>query len=170
MNSETKQRIEQLKEENKIKNSKKQLIDVLNSFYDIDISSVIFADYKLSEKVYSSVYKIINEDNIKNDKFHFNEDVIDEKLEHLFSSFMPFENDKVFVFPKVFPFDIRSSNHLYLNFPIAIISTIKEFRKNIIKLIHDIQDDLIVAEENANFGFVIWIDEYQDISIKFWGI
>jgi len=170
MNSETKQKLEQLKEGNKIKIAKKQLIDELNRYYDIDISSSTFGDYKLSKKVHSLVYKIINEDNIKADKFHFNEDAIGEKLELLFSSFMSFENDKVLVFPKVFPFDIRSSNHLYLNFPIAIISTIKEFRKNIVKLIHDIQDDLIVVEENAKYGFVIWIDEYQDISIAFWGI
>lgn len=57
-----------------------------------------------------------------------------------------------------------------MNFPIAIISTIKEFKNNIIKLIHDIQDDLIVVEQNAKYGFIISIDEYQDISIEFWGI
>lgn len=170
MDSETKKRLEQLKEDNKIKIAKKQLIDGLDTFYAIDISGLPFVDYQISKKIHSLVYKIIKKDDIKTDKFHFEDNVIDEKLEHLFNIFQPFENAGVLIFPKAFGFYFRSSNYLYLNFPIAIISTIKGFKNSIVKLIHDIQDDLIVVEQNAKYGFVINIDEYQDISIEFWGI
>jgi hypothetical protein len=170
MDLKTTQRIEQLKEENKIKIAKKQLIDALNRFYDIDISMVPFADYQLSKKMHSLVYSIIKEDDIKIDKFHFDNELIDEKLKCLFNIFQLFENTKVLIFPEAFRFYFRSSDYLYLDFPIAIISTIREFKDNIIKLIHDIQDDLIVIEEHAKYGFVISLDEYRDISIEFWGV
>lgn len=170
MDLSSKQRLEQLKEENKVRTAKEQLITVLNKFYDIDISSLPFADYQLSKKIHSLVYKVIKEDSVKTDTFHFEDDMIDKKLKCLFDMFQPFENAKVLIFPEVFGFYFRSSDYLYLDFPIAIISTIKEFKSNIVKLIHDIQDDLIVVEESGKYGFVIGIDEYQDISIDIWGI
>jgi len=104
MDSETKQRLETLKKENNIKIAKKQLINALNRFYDIDISNLAFADYQLSEKIHSLVYKIIRKDDIKTDKFNFEDDIIDEKLECLFNIFQPFENAKVLIFPETFGF------------------------------------------------------------------
>lgn len=170
MDSETKQRLERLKKENKVKVAKEQLINVLNRFYNIDISSLTFVEYKLSECVHSLVYNRIKEDNIKTEKFHFEYDLANEKLKWLFNIFQPFENDKVLIFPSSFGFYFRNPNCLYLDFPIAVISTIKEFRNYIIKLVNDIHDDLIVVEENLEYGFVISENEYQDVIIEYWGI
>lgn len=170
MDLNSKQRLQYLKEENKIRTAKKQLINALNNFYSIEISGLPFADYQLSKEIHSLVYKLIKEDNVNTDKFHFEGDIIDKKLKGLLDMFQHFENDKVLIFPEAFGFYFRSSNYLYLDFPIAIISTIKEFKSSIIKLIHDIQDDLIVVEEGGKYGFVIGIDEYQYITINTWGV
>jgi hypothetical protein len=170
MDLETKQKLERLRKENKIKIAKELVISALNKFYHIDISRLPFAEYKLSERVHTLVYEKIKEDDVKIEKFHFDYSVINEKLEWLFNVFKSFESDKVLLFPTTFAFNLNASEYPNIDFGIAIISTIKEFKGSIIKLIYDIRNDLIVVEENLEYGFVISIDEYSDISIEYWVI
>lgn len=74
-----------------------------------------------------------------------------------------------------FGYYFRSCNQLYLNYPLAIISSIKECAADIFKIVHDMHDDLIVVEKNLRYGFVISEDEYEYLSIEYlsieyWGV
>jgi len=166
---EAKQRLKVLKEEAKIKAARKQLIETLNNLYGVDVSSMNFADCHVSKKLHAMVYQFIEEESIKVEGFDFDDNSIDEKLEELLSIYRPFEDTQVLIFPSTCPFDFSSCDHLYLSLPLAIISTIRDFRCNIIKLINNIQHDFILAEQNLKFGFVISIDEYLNIRIEYWG-
>ncbi|CAH2213192.1 hypothetical protein [Tepidibacter aestuarii] len=170
MDIKDKQRLEKLKKQNKFKIAKKQLIKMLHTRNHIDISNKVFINYNLSESIHKKVYERIREKDIKIEKFCYEYNNANEKLEWIFNKFKLYENNNILFYPSTFGIYFRSCNHLYLDFPIAISSTIKECKDIIYILIHDIFDDLIVAEENLSYGFIISEDEYQYVSIEYWGI
>lgn len=170
MDTEIKEKLERLKKQNKVKIARKQLIDDLNNRFNINISSKEFINYELSESVHKEVYEKIREEDIKIMIFYYEYDTANKKLEELFTIFNHYESNNVLYYPSTFGFYFRSCNQLYLNFPSAIISTIRECRGIIFTLIHEIHDDLIVVDENLKYGFVISEDEYQYISIEYWGV
>ena len=170
MDTEIKQKLERLKKENKVKNARKQLIDFMKNRYDIEITNKNFIEYELSENVHKKIYEKIREEHIIIEKFYYEYDTANKKLEELFTRFNHYESNKILAYPSTFGFYFRSSNHLYLNFPTAIISTISQCKEMIFKLIHEMHDDLIVVDESLKFGFVISEDEYQYVSIEYWGV
>lgn len=169
MNVEIKQKLEKLRKENKAKNAKKQLIDDLNNRYHISISNEDFIDYELSESVHKKVYEKIRKEDIIIEKFCYEHDNTNKKLEEIFTAFNHYEDNNILYYPSTFGFNSRSNNQLYLNFPIAIASTIKECRDSIFRLVHEMHDDIIVVDENLQYGFVISEDEYECVIIEYWG-
>lgn len=170
MDNIIKQRLEKLKKENKLKIAKKQLIDELKTKYDIDITNRTFIDHQVSNYVHKKVYERIRENDIKIEKFRYEYNTISKKLEWVFNIFKIYEDSNIFFFPSTFGYYYRSCNNLYLDFPIAVYSIFKESKADIFKIIHEMFDDIVVVEENLKYGLVISEDEYQYISIEYWGV
>ncbi|MEI5907923.1 hypothetical protein WAK64_12740 [Bacillus spongiae] len=73
MDHNRKARLERLLKKYKVKQAKRQLIDDLVKYHEIDFSEKEFVDDELSEDVYKRVYDRIREDIINTIKFPYDE-------------------------------------------------------------------------------------------------
>lgn len=170
MDIESKQKLEKLKKESKRKAAQKQLIEDLKNWFQIDISSCIFADYQISDDIRLAVYEKIRLKDIKKEKFYYEPNVANEKLKMVINKFITFENRQILVYPSTHAYFSIRGDHLYIEFPIAVVSSIKECKGIVFKLMHETHNDLIIVEENLNYGLVISEDEYEYVSIEYWGV
>lgn len=169
MTSDRKTQLEKLLKKNKVKQAKIQLVNDLKNYHDIDISDKEFVDYRKSEEVHKKIYERIKMDEIKSFEFSYNEETLKSKIDFIFDYYKKYEQETVLFYPSTFGFYFRSSNQLYLDYPIALTLPLLECKNIIMKLILEMHDDLIVASEEFNFGFVLSEDEYSDVTIEYWG-
>lgn len=169
MTSDRKTQLEKLLKKNKVKQAKIQLVNDLKNYHDIDISDKEFVDYRKSEEVHKKIYERIKMDEIKSFEFSYNEETLKSKIDFIFDYYKKHEQETVLFYPSTFGFYFRSSNQLYLDYPIALTLPLLECKNIIMKLILEMHDDLIVASEEFNFGFVLSEDEYSDVTIEYWG-
>ncbi|RSK26568.1 hypothetical protein EJF36_06675 [Bacillus sp. HMF5848] len=162
-------KLEKLLRENKSRMAKKQLIDDLMKLHEIDISEKEFIDFSISKEVHKKVYERIKTDNnIKTITFPYDEEKLMSNINFIFDYLKKHEDKKVLFYPSAFGFYFKSSNQLYLEYPIAITSPLSECKQIIIKLMLEMHDDLIILSEELNFGFVLSEDEYSCVSIEYW--
>lgn len=170
MTNDRKRKLEKLLKDNKAKQVKIQLVDDLKKYHDIDITDKEYIDYQISEEVHKKVYERIKTDEINFLKFPYDEEILKSKIIYIFEYFKKYENETVLFYPSTFGFYFRSSNQLYLDFPIAITIPLIDCKKIIMKLIYEMHDDLVVVSEDLDYGFVLSEDEYSDVTIEYWGI
>ncbi|WHY81916.1 hypothetical protein QNH23_00340 [Siminovitchia fortis] len=168
MKNDRKARLKKLVKENKIKRAKIQLADDLLKHYGINISGKEYADFQISEKVHYEVYEQIKTDETKSMSFSYNEEMLKSKMNFLFDYFRDYGKETILFYPSTFGFYFRSSNQLYLDYPIALKIPLAECKEMVIKLMLDMRDDLIVVSENLKFGFVLSEDEYSYVTIDYW--
>ena len=168
MDFESRNRMEKLIKENKLRAAKRQLIDDLLSRYDIDISKKVFVDYSVSENLHKRVYEKIKGVGIKTHKFYYELDIVNNKLDWIFEKFRPFIDTNIVFFPSTFTYFIHDLYSFYSG--IAIMIPFSECIDLIFKLIHETHDDIIVVEENLLYGFVVSEDEYDYVTIEYWGV
>lgn len=168
MTNDRKRKLEKLLKENKVKQAKIQLVEDLKKYHDIDITDKEYIDYQISEEVHKKVYERIRTDEIKFLKFPYEQEILKSKINFIFDYFKKYENNTVLFYPSTFGFYYRSSNQLYLNFPIAITIPLLNCKKIIMKLMLEMHDDLIVVSEELGFGFILSEDEYSDVTIEYW--
>jgi|GEM_PF-3288868 len=161
--------LEKLLRKNKIKQAKIQLVSDLKNYHDIDISDKEYVDYQISEAVHRKVYERIKTDEIKSFKFPYDEETLKSKIDFIFDYYKNYEQEKVLFYPSTFGFYFRSSNQLYLEYPISLSVSLLECKNIIIKLMLEMHDDLVVVSEEFDFGFVLSEDEYSDVTIEYWG-
>ncbi|MFS0656352.1 hypothetical protein [Bacillus sp. 179-C3.3 HS] len=169
MTNDRKIQLEKLLNKNKVKNAKIQLVDDLKNYHDIDISDKEFVDYSKSEEVHKKVYNRIKTEEIQSFKFPYNEETIKSKIDFIFDYFKNYEQEDVLLYPSTFGFYFKSSNQLYLDYPIALTLPLLECKNFAMKLMLEMHDDLVVVSEESNFGFVLSEDEYSDVTIEYWG-
>jgi len=169
MSDTRKIKLEKLLSDNKIKQAKSQLINDLMKYRNIDISNKEFVDYSLSEEVHKKAYILIKTNEVKLLSCPFNEETLKLKLNFIFDYFKKYDKEIVLFYPSTFGLYFRSSNQLYLNYPIAIKLRLEETQKIIMKLLLEIHDDLLVVSEDFNFGFILSEDEYSKVTIEYWG-
>lgn len=168
--SESRQlRLEKLLKDNKRKQAKDQLSSDLLKFKNIDISYRSFVEYSLSEKIHKKVYEFIKTNEIKIISFPFNEEMLLIKINYIFECFNNHNKDSVFLYPSAFGFFFKRGNQLYLNHPIAIELTLEDAKDIVMKLLFELNNDLIVISKDFMFGFVISEDEYSQVTIEYWG-
>jgi hypothetical protein len=167
---ESKNRLENLKKKNKVRHAKEQLISVLKSRYDADISDKLFVDYELSNKLHIETYKKIRTDEIKSKRFYYEIDKLKEMVEWIFNINKNREKENVLFYPVTFGYFFRSSNQLYLDFPLAILLPFVECRDIVLKIMTEIHDDLVIISEDLGYGFVLSEDEYSYVTIEYWGM
>lgn len=114
-------------------------------------------------------YERIKSDEIKSFKFSYNEETFKPKIDFIFDYYKNYKQETVLFYPSTFGFYFRSSNQLYLDYPIAITLSLLECKNIIMKLMLEMHDDLTVVSEEFNFGFVLSEDEYSDVTIEYWG-
>jgi len=134
MSDSRKSKLERLLKQNKIKEAKKQLEDDLLKYHSIDISDKVFVDYEISEIVNKKVYEIIKTDKINIIKFPYDEEALKLKIDFLFDYYKIYENENILFYPSTFGFYFRSSNQLYLDYPLAITLPLKECKRFVQKL------------------------------------
>ncbi|WP_088012316.1 hypothetical protein [Gottfriedia acidiceleris] len=169
MTNDRKTQLEKLLKKNKIKQAKIQLVDDLKNYHEIDISNKAFAEYQLSEEAHNKIYDRIKTGKIKTLKFPYDEDTIISKIDFIFNYYKDYVKEIVLFYPSTFGFYSRSSNQLYLEYPIALTLPLLECKNIIMKLMLEMHDDLVVVSEELNFGFVFSEDEYSDVTIEYWG-
>lgn len=169
MSDSRKSKLEKLLKQNKIKQAEKQLVDDLLKYHAIDISDKVFVDFEVSEDVHKKVYKLIKTDKIDLIKFPYDEETLKLKIDFLFDYYKIYENENILFYPSTFGFYFRSSNQLYLDYPLAITLPLKECKRFVQKLMLEMHDDLVLVSVNFNFGFVLSEDEYSDVTIEYWG-
>ncbi|MDQ0227939.1 hypothetical protein [Metabacillus niabensis] len=161
-------RLERLIRENKIRLAKKQLIDDLMKYHEIDISEKEFVDFDSSKKEHKKVYERIRTDKIKSFSFPYDEEKMKAKIDFIFDYFSKYEEKTVMFYPSAFGFYFKSSNQLYLEYPVAISIPLAECKQMVMKLMVEMHDDLIVISREYNFGFVLSENEYSYVSIEYW--
>jgi len=161
-------RLEKLLRENKIKLAKKQLIDDLMKYHEIDISEKEFVDFDSSKKEHKKVYERIRTDKIKSLSFPYDEEKVKAKIDFIFDYFKKYEEKTVMFYPSAFGFYFKSSNQLYLEYPVAISIPLAECKQIVMKLMLEMHDDLIVISREYNFGFVLSENEYSYVIIEYW--
>lgn len=161
-------RLERLLRENKIRLAKKQLIDDLMKYHEIDISEKEFVDFDSSKKEHKKVYERIRTDKIKSFSFPYDEEKMKAKIDFIFDYFSKYEEKTVMFYPSAFGFYFKSSNQLYLEYPVAISIPLAECKQMVMKLMVEMHDDLIVISRKYNFGFVLSENEYSYVSIEYW--
>lgn len=161
-------RLEKLLRENKIRLAKKQLIDDLMKYHEIDISEKEFVDFELSKEEHKKVYERIRTDNIKSFTFPYDEEKVKAKINFIFDYYKKYEDKTVMFYPSTFRFYFKNSNQLYLEYPIAISIPLAECKQIVMKLMLEMHDDLIVTSKEFNFGFVFSEDEYSYVSLEYW--
>ncbi|PAD66620.1 hypothetical protein CHH83_23080 [Bacillus sp. 7586-K] len=161
-------RLERLLRENKIRLAKKQLIDDLMKYHEIDISEKEFVDFDSSKKEHKKVYERIRTDKIKFFSFPYDEEKMKAKIDFIFDYFSKYEEKTVMFYPSAFGFYFKSSNQLYLEYPVAISIPLAECKQMVMKLMVEMHDDLIVISRKYNFGFVLSENEYSYVSIEYW--
>ncbi|MBH0231396.1 hypothetical protein [Halobacillus yeomjeoni] len=165
-----KTQLEKLLKNNKVKLAKRQLIRDLIKYHDIDVSGKEFVDYQTSEEVRKRVYNRIRRDQIKAIQSPYDVKTLISNIEFIFDMYKHNEDKVVWFYPSTYGFRIRSSDQLYLEYPLAISLQLSESKDLIIKLMLEMQDDLVVVSEELNFGFVLSVDEYSYVTIEYWGI
>lgn len=161
-------KLEKLLKQNKIKQAKKQLVDDLMKYHAIDISDKGFVDYEVSEEVHKKVYELIKTDKIKYFKFPYDEETLRLRIDFLFDYYKIYENENILFYPSTFGFYFRSSNQLYLDYPLAITLPLIECKRFVQKLMLEMHNDLVIVSVNFDFGFVLSEDEYSDVTIEYW--
>lgn len=169
MTNDRKSKLEKLLKKNKVKQAKIQLVDDLKKYHDIDISDKEYTDYQISEEVHKKVYERIKNDEIKFLKFPYDEEILKSKIDFIFEYYKKYEEETVLFYPSTFGFYFRSSDQLYLDYPIAITIPLIECKKIIMKLMLEMHNDLVVVLEEFNFGFILSEDEYLDVTIEYFG-
>lgn len=107
----------------------------LKNYHDIDISDKEFVDYRKSEEVHKKIYERIKMDEIKSFEFSYNEETLKSKIDFIFDYYKKYEQETVLFYPSTFGFYFRSSNQLYLDYPIALTLPLLECKNIIMKLI-----------------------------------
>lgn len=161
-------RLEKLLKENKARLAKKQLVEDLMKYHEIDISEKEFVEFSISKEAHKKIYERIRTDNIKTLTFPYDEEKLKSEIDFMFDYFKNYKDKKVLFFPSTFGFYFRNSNQLYLEYPIAITLPLLECKQVIMKLMLEMHDDLIVTSEEHNFGFVLSEDEYSNVNIEYW--
>jgi len=116
------------------------------------------------------IYQTINEGSgIESIKFPYDEKTIEQNVDFVFNYYKNHEKESVLFYPSTLRFSIKSSNQLYLEYPIAISIPLIECKSIVLKLMLEMHNDLIVVSEVDNFGFVFSEDEYSDVTIEYWG-
>jgi hypothetical protein len=169
MTNNRKAQLEKLLKKNKVKQAKRHLIDDLIKYHDIDISDKEFVDYQTSEEVHKRVYERIRTDEINSFKFPYDEKTLKSNIEFIFDYYKNYGEEIVLFYPSTFGFYFRSSNQLYLDYPLATTLRLSESKDIIMKLMLEMHDDLVVVSEEFNFGFVLSVDEYSYVTIEYWG-
>ncbi|MCM2532945.1 hypothetical protein NDK43_11785 [Neobacillus pocheonensis] len=140
-------KLEKLLKENKIKQARRQIVEDLMKYHDIDISEKESVDYQISEEVHKKVYKRIKADEVKTSTFPYNAETLKLKIDFLFDNYKNYENETVLFYPSTFGFYFRRSNQFYLEYPISISLPLIECKRIILKLMLEMHDDLIVVSE-----------------------
>ncbi|MCX7748201.1 MAG: hypothetical protein N2645_15145 [Clostridia bacterium] len=170
MDIESKQKLEKLMIKNKIKQAQIQLISDLNEHHGVLISDRCFVDYQLCKELHKRVYEKIKSGDIKAIRFQYEVNKLKEMLNWIFNEYRCFEDENVLFYPSTFGYYFRSSNRLYLDYPIATKLPFTECRSIISKLMNEMHDDLIVIAEDFSYGFVMSEDEYLYVTIEYWGV
>lgn len=80
-------KLEKLLKENKIKQARRQIVEDLMKYHDIDISEKESVDYQISEEVHKKVYKRIKADEVKTSTFPYNAETLKLKIDFLFDNY-----------------------------------------------------------------------------------
>jgi hypothetical protein len=168
MSNEKINKLTLLLRENKIKQAKRQLVENLMIYHNTDISGIEFVNYQISETIFKVVYSK-NEDEFNYLKFPYDEETLLMKIDFIFDYFKKYWHEIVHFFPETSRFPISDSNHLYLEYPIALSLTLIQSKSLIIKLMSEKNTDVIVTSEGLNIGFIISEDEYSEVTIAYWG-
>ncbi|MEK4229417.1 hypothetical protein [Solibacillus sp. FSL H8-0538] len=162
-------KLKMLLRENKIKQARIQLIEKLLKCHNTDLSDKEFADYRVCEKEFQTIYEKIEVEDIKCFKFPYSEETLNVTIDFLFDYYKKYEKEKILLYPETSRFPISDCNHLYLEYPIAFTMPLIECKSIIIKLMSEKNDDVIVISEKINIGFIIWEDEHSEVTIEYWG-
>lgn len=77
-------RLEKLLKENKARLAKKQLVEDLMKYHEIDISEKEFVEFSISKEAHKKIYERIRTDNIKTLTFPYDEEKLKSEIDFMF--------------------------------------------------------------------------------------
>lgn len=170
MVGENKSRLEKLKKLNNVRISKSQFKEHIFKTAGVLIDDDMFIDFDKSEELIKETYINLKDHELNRLEFKYAPQKMEDLIASIFGFLQGLCDYQIILFPSVHNYYLmKKYGELYM-YPHGINSDLLMYRSIITSLVRFPFNDIVILTSNMNFGVIISENEYEFVSVDFWGV